>query len=107
MYFFRTLISFRTYQKLAYDKASAAEKNKVQSSDGMQTEYHLSKKEIYEAYKHEFQIWVRVILTKLNEMTSRQENIEITNKFPFLHEVLKNTLRPISKFLGSKKDLVS
>ncbi len=60
---FKALIDFRTYQKLAYDRASVAEKNKgmvkVQSSDGMQTEYHLSKKEIYEAYKHEFQIWVR------------------------------------------------
>ena len=88
-----------------------AEKNKgmveAQSPEGMQTEYHLSKKEIYEAYKHEFQTWVEMILTKLNEMTSRQEYIEITNKFPFLHEVLKNTLRPILKFLGSKKDLVS
>ena len=88
-----------------------AEKNKgmvkVQSPDGMQTEYHLSKKEIHEAYKHEFQVWVRLILTKRNEMRSKQEYIEITNKFPFLHEVLKNTLRPISKFLGSKKDFVS
>ena len=107
---FKALISFRTYQKLAYDRASVAKKNKgmveVQSSDGKQTEYHLSKKEIYEAYKHEFQTWVEMILTKLNEMTSRQEYIEITNKFPFLHEVLKNTLRPILKFLGSKKGLV-
>lgn len=108
---FKALNSFRTHQKLAYDRASLAEKNKgmvkVQSPDGMKTEYHLSKKEIYEAYKHEFQIWVGVILTKLNEMTSKQEYTEIINKFPFLHEVLKNTLRPISRFLGSKKDLVS
>ena len=43
----KALNHFRTYQKLAYDKASVAEKNKgmvkVQSPDGMQTEYHLSK----------------------------------------------------------------
>ena len=48
-----------------------------------------------------------MILTKRNEMRSKQEYIEITNKFPFLHEVLKNTLRAISKFLGSKRDFVS
>ena len=98
------------HQKVAYDKISKAEKNKgrveVQSPDGMQIEYQLSKKELYEAWMDEFEVWARLVLTKSDEIRSKQEYFEITSKYPFLGEMLNNTSRPIPKILRIKKDPV-
>ena len=107
---FNALNRLWLHQKVAYDKMSKAEKNKgrveVQSPDGMRIEYQLSKKELYEAWMDEFEVWARLVLTKSDEIRSKQEYIEIINKYPFLGEMLNNTSRPIPKMLRIKKDPV-
>jgi hypothetical protein len=110
-YDFKSFHNFRTFQNIENDNMSMAERNngvtEVRTPYGVQKRYYRSKAKMNESYRKEIEKLDTSILSRLKEMISKEEYIEIKNKYPFLYGMLNITLNPFLKSVGlMKKDLV-
>jgi hypothetical protein len=110
-YDLKALNNYLRHQKIEHEMASKAARNngvaEVHTADGMQTRYHLDKVRMSDSCDKEIKNLTKMILSKLDKEKNKKEYAEIKYKYPLLHEMVINTVNPVSKSIRIPKEYLS